>query len=489
MHDQVVEKDQTRSVRKRRPSLVNSLLAASSSASLRTNGHHSAALAPQGGASVLYYAVLRHGTLFCFDSEQQRTCHVILPMHDYTLSLYPNGKTESELYGRSTAIRLAPKEKTTHKTYYLTCRRPIDKEDWYVALVTATQLLLGDDKQQLAANAHAFDAHAMEKLQYLLQGNAARREMQWWNALLGRVFLGVYKTDDWREFWEKKIKTKLDRLSVASELHAPHDNTMPHQQRFGLRPFQVQSVDAGDSIPCLTEPRLISLDANGQWHAQAHIHYDASFTLVIRTELYYLWGNHDPLSAAAAADDTQTTTRSRWPKQASIPLLLSVTLKHLSGKMVFKIKPPPSNRVWFAFDALPEMDWQVTPVVMDKQIKWSLVSHLIQAKIKDWLTNGLVVPNFEDIPFCDSHGAGGIFADALRDAILPVSNAEDDPAPAPRAATPPSPSPSSPVAPSPPPLPRRPTNTRKDTVVPRMMRHYMDRKLSSALPSGTIVKS
>ncbi|ORX50955.1 hypothetical protein DM01DRAFT_251645 [Hesseltinella vesiculosa] len=380
-------------------------------------------------------------------------------MHDYTLSLYPNKKSEAELFGRTTAIRILPKKKND-TTYYLTCRRSVDKEDWYLALISATQLLLGDHDSPSGNAKVLFDTSAMIKLQRSLQGNAARREMQWLNALLGRVFLGTYKTETWRGYWEKKIKAKLDRLTKAMDGQPCNSSAIPPSasghglHRFGLRPFQVQSVDTGDAIPCLTEPNLISLHPNGEWLAQAQISYDGCFTLVIRTELYYLW------------------PRSR---QASIPLVLSITLRRLSGKLVCKIKPPPSNRLWIAFDAMPDMDWHVTPVVLDKQIKWSLVTHLIQAKIKDWMANCLVMPNMEDIPFSNSDGMGGIFADAFRQTIPDLP---------PR-------SPQSPLQPRSPCKPTLSTTKQPSSniIIPRLVRQYIDRvpsKISSSRTNPTI---
>ncbi|SAM01782.1 hypothetical protein [Absidia glauca] len=396
-------------------------------------------------SSTLFYAILRHGTLFCFDSEQEKVCHLIIPMHDYSVSLFPKeGKKESELFNRTMSICLAPKNisannnDTSSRHYYLSCKRPTDKEDWYLALKAATYLLSEDDPK----NAHhmdwqdstLYDAPAMAKLQGQLNGTPAQLQAQCWNALMGRLFLGIYKTEHWRQLWHNKMKNKLDKINAYQRLqlqqqHQQHqrsgNTTSKRRSMMKLSPFQLELISMGETIPCLTETKLVEFSANGNCVIHGQLEYTGDFLVVIRTDFRYLWPTlastferkkkattiPTPSSSNGAASTTSTTTTNAESLPGSLPLILSIKLRRCSGKVVFKIKPPPSGRVWAAFETMPKMEWEVTPIVMDKQIKWSLVIKLIQAKIKEMVMESLVMPNMEDFPFFDSDGLGGIFGE------------------------------------------------------------------------------
>jgi hypothetical protein len=78
---------------------------------------------------------------------------------------------------------------------------------------------------------------------------------------------------------------------------------------------------------------------------------------------------------------------------------------------MFKLKAPPSNRYWLAFFEMPDMEWKITPIVADKQIKWSLVTNAIESKIREIFLETYVLPNMDDTAFCKSDGDGGIFGE------------------------------------------------------------------------------
>ncbi|KAI8338764.1 hypothetical protein BC941DRAFT_395116 [Chlamydoabsidia padenii] len=297
-------------------------------------------------------------------------------MHNYTISLFPKeGKREAELFGRLMSICLTPNlNPTTSSTYYLSCRRPIDKEDWYFAMKAASQQI------QLVDQSLMYDTFAMTQLRGILSSTPSQVEAQCWNAIMGRMFLGIYKTDHWHQLWHTKMKNKLARVNTDGMIR--------------LSPFQLQHISMGDTIPCLTNTTLQEFGADGHCVIHGDLTYDGTVLVVIRTDFHW---------------PTLINKKKKANAAASLPLMLSIKLRHCSGKVVFKVKPPPSGRIWAGFQDMPMMEWEVTPVVMETHIKWSMVINMIQAKLKELVLDTLVVPNMEDFPFFDSDGLGGIF--------------------------------------------------------------------------------
>ena len=42
-------------------------------------------------------------------------------------------------------------------------------------------------------------------------------------------------------------------------------------------------------------------------------------------------------------------------KTREVPIALSVTLTQLEGRLVVKMKAPPSDRLWYAFETMPKV--------------------------------------------------------------------------------------------------------------------------------------
>jgi hypothetical protein len=360
----------------------------------------------------LYYAVLKHGTLFCYDSEKQTSVAMILPMHDFSVSLYPP-KTETipegQMYNRTSLVCLVPnalnddiklisknnssssictlpEEDITslpNRVLYLTCARNIDKEDWYFGLVEAHHMLQVESvspegpQYVMMDNTH-FDASALEELIRQVQSTPSHRETAWINAVFGRLFLAMYKTDRLKDFVETKIRKKIDKTKRPTFLDEIH----------------VRSVNVGESVPFITNPKLLSLSPEGEVIVEAKVEYQGGLTIEIETD--FNWSYSSRL------------------KPIRMNLILAVTLKKLTGRIMFKLKAPPTNRYWLAFFEMPEMEWKITPVVADKLIKLNIITNAIESRIREVMAETFVLPNMDDTSFCPSGGKGGIFGEYLK---------------------------------------------------------------------------
>ncbi|KAJ2821380.1 hypothetical protein FBU31_004924, partial [Coemansia sp. 'formosensis'] len=188
-------------------------------------------------------------------------------------------------------------------------------------------------------------------------GRASVREDEWLNAMFGRVFLGAYRTEWARRHFMRKMQTKFDRV---------------HRPVF-LDKIVVADLDIGDNVPIITNPKLESFDANGQVDTSMYVHYKGGFRLVLNTGV----------------------------KLGSLRMSvsLSVVLQSLAGKMLVRMKPSPSNRFWTGFYEMPSIRISLSPVFMQKKVKYAAVSQAIEKQIYDILRQTLVLPNMDDTVF------------------------------------------------------------------------------------------
>lgn len=336
-----------------------------------------------------YFAVLKFNTLYLYDSELQLDCRGIINVSNHHVQIYPHGLKDHELFSKSSRIQLKKKKKGFHfenqHEYYLHCNRCVDKEDWYVALLRASKLEFTSsqhgeppikDLQKSVENSTHFDQDAMNHLISTIHSDPSHFELQWFNALLGRIFLGIYKTDRTKSFFYNKILKKVEKLNARRP---------PFLEEISLR-----SVDGGHAAPQITKPRFIHLSPQGEYTGDVQLFYDGHFRVELETVLKWKYSDRLP--------------------PIRIDLILAITLKSIEGKMMIKIKEPPTNRTWMGFYKKPKMEWIVEPVVWEKRIGYSVVSKAIKTKIEEIFTETMVLPNMDDMVFFQTEGGvGGIF--------------------------------------------------------------------------------
>ncbi|CAK7223087.1 hypothetical protein SBRCBS47491_005082 [Sporothrix bragantina] len=310
----------------------------------------------------MFYVVLRHGHLILFDDDQQVDVRHVIKLADHDVKIYSGADVvpEGELFIKRNAIQLLPKNHERAKAHnapapqpwFFYCENCSEKEDFYFSLIRS---------QENAPKPHEIDVRHLTALMERLHSSEEAAEMRWFNALLGRLFLGVYKTSDVLKFVESKIITKLSRT--------PRPNF--------IASIVVQRVDIGETTPQITSPRLKSLTAEGECIVEADVRYTGRFEI-----------------------DLAATLRVSTPLgQQEVKTSLAVVLTQLEGHMLFKVKGPPSNRIWFTFRHMPKIEMETRPIIMARQLTWPVFIQLIEGKIKEAISESIVLPFWDDTPF------------------------------------------------------------------------------------------
>lgn len=341
-------------------------------------------------ANVLYI-VLRHGHLMLYDSPAQVEVKHVLSLAQYSVTLQagPDEDEESaernimeaDLFTKRTAIVLTPIELpngalqapvlSVARPFYLFMATNIDKEDFYHALLST---------RSRPPMPQSLDPDALIKLQSTLHASSLTQETRALNALIGRVFVALHHTDTLSNFVRGKLERKLNRIQKPTFIPS----------------LRVQSIDLGDAGPAFSNLKLRDFDITGDMSLTADMKYNGGLSVT--------------LLAVAKLD-----LGSRF-KVRTVDLLLKTTLRRISGTMLLRIKPSPSNRLWFCFDSMPDLDVRVEPVVSERKITYGFVLRAIEERVRTAFAEGLVKPNFDDVPmpFSDSRGGhvrGGLWSD------------------------------------------------------------------------------
>ncbi|KAL1922824.1 uncharacterized protein VTP21DRAFT_9200 [Calcarisporiella thermophila] len=341
-----------------------------------------------------FFAVLKFNTLFLYDSEMQMDCKGVIVLSLHKVSLYPEHLPDNEVFLRPNSIRLTREEQDEDmldprisNDYYIFCDRPIEKEDWYFALLRASTMSQEDSVGVEGLGGRArFDQAAIQELIQTVHSDEHHFHTQWLNAILGRIFLGIYKTEAVRDYFVKKIVKKSTKIKRPSFLGK----------------FQVREVHVGDSLPFITHPRLLEIQPTGDLTAEFNMVYGGGFRVVFQT--------------------VATFSYSSRMKPIQMTLVLAVVIRQLSGKMQLRIKAPPTNRFWLGFYDMPELDLEIEPVVSAKQVRSTTIISVIEARIRDMIQEAMVLPNMDDFPFFPTGGLGGIFDEAVpAESGIPIS--------------------------------------------------------------------
>jgi hypothetical protein len=304
------------------------------------------------------------------DDEQIEVRHVVSLAH-HKVSIYSGGDEipEGELFikrnslclsRRTDAGELTPDGKAS-KPFFFFSENCSEKEDFYFALLRNQER-----KVESTYNPPVplqYDVKDIITLVQKLHSSEEQLQTRWMNAVIGRIFLALYRTSEVENFIRAKITKKISRVKTPSFL-----------SKISLR-----NVDMGEAAPVFTNPRLKDLTVDGELVVEADIRYSGNFRLEVATTARIELG-------------------SRF-KAREVNLLLAVVVKRVEGHIMIRIKPPPSNRIWFTFSAMPKIDMTIEPIISARQITYTLILRQIENRIKEVVAESLVSPNWDDIPF------------------------------------------------------------------------------------------
>lgn len=335
-------------------------------------------------AGNVFYVVLRHGHLMLFDDDEQLEVRHVISLAHHDVSIYSGGDPtpEGELFIKRNALCLSRKtdgkeitpDTQVSKPFYLFSENCSAKEDFYFALLRNQEQTFAG--QNLAPKPQKFDVKNIISLVQKLHSSEDHMQTRWLNAFIGRIFLGIYKTKDIENFIREKITKKISRVNRPSFLSS----------------IRIQSIDTGDSAPYFMNPKLKDFSVEGECGMEADVKYTGNFRLEV---------------AATVRIDLGTRFKAR-----EVNIILAVVLRKLEGHVYFKIKPPPSNRLWFSFQSMPKIEMTIEPIVSSRQITYTVILRQIENRIKEVVAETLVAPFWDDIPFFNTEHKqwrGGIF--------------------------------------------------------------------------------
>ncbi|KAI0839563.1 hypothetical protein F5Y06DRAFT_265694 [Hypoxylon sp. FL0890] len=335
-------------------------------------------------AGNVFYVVLRHGHLMLFDDDEQLEVRHVISLAHHDVSIYSGGDPtpEGELFIKRNALCLSRKtdgkeitpDTPVSKPFYLFSEDCSAKEDFYFALLRNQEQTFAG--QNLAPKPQRFEVKNIISLVQKLHSSEDHLQTRWLNAFIGRIFLGIYKTKDIENLIREKITKKISRVNRPSFLSS----------------VRIQSIDTGDSAPYFTNPKLKDFSVEGECGMEADVKYTGNFRLEV---------------AATVRIDLGTRFKAR-----EVNIILAVVLRKLEGHIFFKIKPPPSNRLWFSFQSMPKIEMTIEPIVSSRQITYTVILRQIENRIKEVVAETLVAPFWDDIPFFNTEHKqwrGGIF--------------------------------------------------------------------------------
>ncbi|KAF2205117.1 hypothetical protein GQ43DRAFT_363201 [Delitschia confertaspora ATCC 74209] len=338
----------------------------------------------------LFYVVLRHGHLMLYDDSEQLEVRHVVSLALYEVDIYSGGEIipEGELWIKRNCIRLIPNNTAGHteasaKPFFFFSDNCSEKEDFYFAILQNQERASSSSK--IPPTPLHFDTAHLVKLVQQLHASEENLQTRWINALVGRLFLGLYKTAEMEELIRKKITKKIARVPKPAFIDD----------------IKLQKIDMGDLPPFITNPKLRELTVDGGLTIEANVKYKGNFRIDI---------------SAVARIDLGPRFKAR-----EVTLVLATILRKLEGHILLRIKPPPSNRLWISFESAPKMDISLEPIVSSRQITYGVILRAIESRIREVVNETLVLPFWDDMPWTNTASQrfrGGIWADDIVDNTL-----------------------------------------------------------------------
>ncbi|KAL4940100.1 hypothetical protein BDV06DRAFT_197396 [Aspergillus oleicola] len=320
----------------------------------------------------VFYIVLRHGHLMLYDDANQVDVRYVISLAHHDVSIYGGEGVvpEGELWLKRNAIMLSRRLESLGDLggptppFFFFSENLSDKEDFYFAMLQ-NQAKLGSPPDRPPKH-QEFDVKHIVTLVQRLHSSEEQLQTRWINAVLGRVFLALYRTPEMEEFVRTKIVKKISRVNKPNFI-----------SKIALR-----RIDMGNGAPFIINPRLKDLTVDGNCCVEMDVQYTGNFRMEI--------------SATVRIDLGQRF------KAREVDIILAVVLKKLEGHLLLRFKPSPSNRAWISFETMPNMVMDIEPIVSSKQITYGIILRTIESKIREMVAESIVLPFWDDVPFLDT---------------------------------------------------------------------------------------
>ena len=297
-----------------------------------------------------------------YDDSEQLEVRYVISLEHHEVSVYNGGEDvipEGELWIKRNAIRLKRRPITiginaSSLPFYLFSENMSEKEGFYFALLK--NLEKNPSYGEIAPSPQSFDPKHIISLVQKLHSSEEHLQTRWLNALIGRLFLALYKTPEMEELVRRKLTKKISRVKKPNF----------------ITKLSLQKIQTGEGGPFITNPRLKDLTIDGDCVVEADVNYSGNFRIEI---------------AATARIDLGKRIGAR-----EVELVLAVVCKKLEGHALMKIKPPPSNRLWFTFETMPKIEMTIEPIVSSRQITYNVILRAIESRIREVIAETIVLP-------------------------------------------------------------------------------------------------
>jgi len=324
----------------------------------------------------VFFMVLKHNSLFLYEGEEQTSCVAVVVLGGGTcrVDLYPHTLLLDEIYRKENPLRLVSDGQPLFESRYamfVYAANSCEKEDWLLGLRRATgqriethmkkKKIATDSRGEREEDPRVADAIFMERLNDHVRSPAIDEASQWLNAVLGRLFFNLFRSNDIERF----LRTKFERRLSTTQLP------------FFVGEVKLREVSVGQSLPMFSNGKLHSVTKAGEMLASVDIMYPGGFKMVIDSEM-------------------RLQVHARMPPLV-VPVVMTILVRRMEGRALLRIKAPPSDRLWIGFYQPPIIDMDLEPIINTRAITMSLVRTAFMRMLSEMMREFVVLPNMDDL--------------------------------------------------------------------------------------------